>query len=59
MPSLPTSCITLEREKELYEEGNFIRLPVTKAKRIAKKNVFTGDSLTNFGNSNYDGSERP
>ena len=53
--------IALEREKELYEEDNFIRLPVTKAERIAKKNVFTvsniGDSLTSFGNSNYDGSE--
>ena len=45
----------------MYEEDNFIRLPVTKAERIAKKNVFTvsniGDSLTSFGNSNYDGNE--
>merc|ERR1711978_784390 len=52
--------ISREREKELYEEENFIRLPVTKAERQAKKNVFTvsniGDSLTSFGNNDFDGS---
>ena len=51
--------IANEREKELYEEENFMRLPVTKAERLAKKNVFTvsniGDSLTSFGNSDFDG----
>ena len=51
--------IAKEREKELYEEENFTRLPVTKSERLAKKNVFTvsniGDSLTSFGNSDYDG----
>ena len=51
--------IAKEREKELYEEENFMRLPVTKAERLAKKNVFTvsniGDSLTSFGNSDFDG----
>ena len=52
--------IAKEREKELYEEENFMRLPVTKAERLAKKNVFTvsniGDSLTSFGNNDFDGS---
>ena len=52
--------ISREREKELYEEENFIRLPVTKAERQAKKNVFTvsniGESLTSFGNNDFDGS---
>ena len=51
--------IANEREKELYEEENFMRLPVTKTERLAKKNVFTvsniGDSLTSFGNSDFDG----
>ena len=51
--------IALEREKELYEEDMFLRLPVTKADRMARKNMFTvsniGDSLTSFGNSNFDG----
>eukprot|EP00092_Neocalanus_flemingeri_P013323 GFUD01014362.1.p1 GENE.GFUD01014362.1~~GFUD01014362.1.p1 ORF type:complete len:318 (+),score=121.82 GFUD01014362.1:57-1010(+) len=51
--------IALEREKELYEEDNFIRLPVTKADRIARKNMFTvsniGASLTSFGNSDFTG----
>ena len=53
--------IAQEREKEMYEEENFIRLPVTKAERKAKRNVFTvsnvGDSLTSFGNSNFDGTQ--
>ena len=53
--------IAREREKELYEEENFMRLPVTKAERQAKRNVFTvsnvGDSLTSFGNSNFDGTQ--
>jgi len=53
--------IAMEREKEIYEEDNFIRLPITKADRIARKNMFTvsniGDSLTSFGNSNFTGSE--
>ena len=53
--------IAQEREKEMYEEENFIRLPVTKAERQAKRNVFTvsnvGDSLTSFGNSNFDGTQ--
>ena len=52
--------IAKQREKEMYEEENFIRLPVTKAERQAKKNVFTvsniGDSLTSFGNNDFDGS---
>jgi len=49
--------IALEREKEIYEEDMFIRLPVTKADRIARKNMFTvsniGDSITSFGNSSF------
>jgi len=49
--------IALEREKELYEEDMFMRLPVTKADRIARKNMFTvtniGDSITSFGNNSY------
>ena len=53
--------IAQEREKEIYEEENFIRLPVTKEERKAKRNVFTvsnvGDSLTSFGNSNFDGTQ--
>ena len=53
--------IAQEREKEVYEEENFIRLPVTKEERKAKRNVFTvsnvGDSLTSFGNSNFDGAQ--
>ena len=53
--------IAQEREKEMYEEENFIRLPVTKAERQAKRNVFTvsnvGDTLTSFGNSNFDGTQ--
>merc|ERR1719378_155961 len=52
--------IAMEREKELYEEENFIRLPVSKAEKQAKRNVFTvsniGDSLTSFGNNDFDGS---
>ena len=51
--------IAKQREKELYEEDNFIRLPVTKAERQAKKNVFTvsniGDSITSFGNNDFEG----
>merc|ERR1711988_1876977 len=50
--------IAQEREKEMYEEENFIRLPVTKAERKARKNVFTvsniGESLTSFGNNDFD-----
>lgn len=49
--------IALEREKELYEEDMFMRLPVTKADRIARKNMFTvtniADSITSFGNSSF------
>merc|ERR1711872_8800 len=49
--------IALEREKEVYEEDMFMRLPVTKADRIARKNMFTvtniGDSITSFGNNSY------
>merc|ERR1712083_27361 len=49
--------IAMERDKELYEEDMFMRLPVTKAERIARKNMFTvtniGDSITSFGNSSY------
>ena len=49
--------IAMEKERELYEEDMFMRLPVTKADRIARKNVFTvsniGDSITSFGNSNF------
>ena len=51
--------IAKEREKELYEEENFTRLPVTKAERLARKNTFTvsnvGDSVTSFGHSDFDG----
>ena len=51
--------IAMEREKELYEEENFIRLPVSKAEKQARRNVFTvsniGDTLTSFGNTNFDG----
>merc|ERR1712098_681408 len=53
--------IAMEREKELYEEDMFMRLPVTKAERIARKNMFTvtniGDSVTSFGNSNFGGDD--
>merc|ERR1719436_2334931 len=53
--------IAQEREKEMYEEENFIRLPVSKAEKQAKRNVFTvsniGDSLTSFGNTNFDGAQ--
>lgn len=51
--------IQAQREKEIYEEDNFIRLPITKAERIARKQLSTvsniGDSLTSFGNSTYEG----
>ena len=52
--------IAEEREKELYEEDNFIRLPISKSERQAKRNVFTvsnvGSSLTSFGINDFDGS---
>ena len=52
--------IAEEREKELYEEDNFIRLPISKGERQAKRNVFTvsnvGSSLTSFGVNDFDGS---
>ena len=52
--------IAEEREKELYEEDNFIRLPISKGERQAKRNVFTvsnvGSSLTSFGINDFDGS---
>jgi len=50
-----------QKEKERYEEDNFLRLPVTKAERLARKEMSTsaniGDSLTNFGINNFDGKE--
>jgi len=53
--------ITAQKEKERYEEDNFMRLPISKAERMARKQLSTvsniGDSLTSFGNSNFDGKE--
>merc|ERR1712226_927536 len=51
--------IQKEKEKALYEEDMFIRLPVTKADRLARRQMSTvsniGASLTSFGSSSYDG----
>jgi len=51
--------IQREKEKTLYEEEMFIRLPVTKADRVARRQMSTvsniGASLTSFGSSSYDG----
>merc|ERR1719244_2565252 len=51
--------IQAQREKEQYEEDNFIRLPVTKAEKMARKQLSTvtniGESLTAFGHNNYEG----
>jgi len=50
-----------QKEKERYEEDNFMRLPITKAERLASKQFSTsaniGDGLTNFGFNNFDGKE--
>jgi len=50
-----------QREKERYEEDNFMRLPVTKAERQTRKQFVTsanlGEGLTNFGINNFDGNE--
>ncbi|XP_023334808.1 neuroguidin isoform X2 [Eurytemora carolleeae] len=47
-----------ERERIRLEEDNFIRLPVTKADRLKRKQMMTmssvGDDLTSFGKSFYD-----
>merc|ERR1719309_113839 len=53
--------IQKEKEKALYEEDMFIRLPVTKADREARRQLSTtgnlGRSMTSFGISNFDGEE--
>jgi len=47
-----------EREKIRLEEEHFIRMPVTKADRIRRKEMMTmssvGDDMTSFGRSVYD-----
>jgi len=47
-----------EREKIRLEEEHFIRMPVTKADRVRRKQMMTmtsiGDDITNFGRSVYD-----
>jgi len=49
--------IQQERERAMYEEDMFTRLPVTKADRMAKKQMATsaslGASLTSFGRSTF------
>lgn len=53
--------IQQQREKEIYEEDNFIRLPVSKAEKMARAQLSTvsniGASLTAFGQNNYDGNK--
>merc|ERR1719347_1715960 len=48
-----------EREKAMYEEDMFTRLPVSKAEKQARRQMNTtgnlGRSLTSFGVSNFDG----
>jgi len=48
-----------EKEKAMYEEDMFTRLPVSKAEKQARRQMSTtgnlGRSLTSFGVSNFDG----
>merc|ERR1712060_447975 len=48
-----------EKEKAMYEEDMFTRLPVSKAEKQARRQMSTtgnlGRSLTSFGLSNFDG----
>merc|ERR1719462_334699 len=50
-----------EKEKAMYEEDMFTRLPVSKAEKQARRQMNTsgnlGRSLTSFGISNFDGEE--
>jgi U3 small nucleolar ribonucleoprotein protein LCP5 len=53
-----------ERERTLYEEDNFIRLPITKADRQKRRAQMStmgsiGDDITSFGASNFDGNNHP
>jgi len=50
-----------ERERTRIEEEHFIRLPVTKADKLRRKELLTmssvGDDITSFGRSVYDDTE--